>query len=42
VRERAQPFLASREEYAQPAACCQLARERRPDPARGAGDNGYA
>jgi hypothetical protein len=38
--ERTQPLLAARDEHAVPAAPAQGSRHRRPDPARGAGDDG--
>jgi hypothetical protein len=41
-RERAQAFLAPREEYGPEAASGERARDRLADPARRAGDDGYA
>jgi hypothetical protein len=42
LRERAQPVLAARDQHRVPAGCGQRARDRRPDPAGGARDDGNA
>jgi hypothetical protein len=42
LRECAQPVLAARKQDRMPAPAGELPRDRRPDPARGARDDGYS